>query len=196
MDDSDGGCDCDPRCQQPNPWKNPWQRQIATIRIADGDAVSASGREIWNLLTQRGIDNVMLTGVHTNMCVLGRPFGLRQMAKNGKDVVLVRDLTDSLYNSRKAPFVSHARGTELVVEHIEKYVCPSVLSDDVLGKVPRPRVVFVIGEDEYDTQHTLPDFARASCCRAVSTAPSSIPTRRILTTFPAWTCCATPTCLC
>ena len=35
------------------------------------------------------------------MCVLGRPFGLRQMAKNGKNVVLMRDMTDTMYNPAK-----------------------------------------------------------------------------------------------
>ena len=51
-----------------------------------------------NLLEQRGIENVILLGVHTNMCVLGRPFGIRQMVYQGKNVVLVRDLTDAMYN--------------------------------------------------------------------------------------------------
>jgi nicotinamidase-related amidase/type 1 glutamine amidotransferase len=161
IDDNDSGCDDDPRCVTPNPWKQPWKRQIATIHVADCDAVSDSGREIWNLLSQRGIENVMLTGVHTNKCVLGRPFGLRQMAKNGKNVVLLRDLTDSLYDSRKAPFVSHERGTDLVIEHIERYVCPTVLSGELLGEARRPHAVFVIGEDEYHTDKTLPEFARA-----------------------------------
>ncbi len=45
-----------------------------------------------------GSSNVILLGVHPNMCVLGRPFGLRQMAKNGKNVVLMRDMTDTMYN--------------------------------------------------------------------------------------------------
>ena len=51
----------------------------------------------------RGINNVILLGVHTNMCVLGRPFGLRQMAKNGKNVVLMRDMTDTMYNPTAGP---------------------------------------------------------------------------------------------
>jgi hypothetical protein len=37
-----------------------------------------------------------------------------------------------MYNPKKAPFVSHDEGTELVVKHIEKYWCPSVLSKDLL----------------------------------------------------------------
>jgi type 1 glutamine amidotransferase/nicotinamidase-related amidase len=157
IDDSDGGCDCQPQC----PTHSPWTRQIDAIKIEESDAVSDSGREIWNLLAARGIKHVLLMGVHTNMCVAGRPFGLRQMAKNGKDIALVRDLTDSMYNSRRAPFVCHRRGTELVIEHLETYVCGTVLADDIVGEPRRPHVVFVIGEDEYGTHETLPEFARA-----------------------------------
>src|SRR5437899_1248265 len=72
-------------------------------------------------------------GVHANMCVLGRPFGLRQMAQNGKHVVLMRDMTDTMYNPSRWPYVGHFHGTELVVEHIEKFVCPTITSDQVLG---------------------------------------------------------------
>ena len=85
IDQSDGGCDDGPQCPQGSPWKS----QIAAIEIRDEDAISDSGTEIWNLLESRGIKNVMLMGVHTNMCVLGRPFGLRNLAKAGKNVVLV-----------------------------------------------------------------------------------------------------------
>ncbi len=156
IDDSDNGCDCRPACQPRDPV---WKRQIDLIEIAPDDVVSDSGRELWNLFTQRGVENVILMGVHTNMCVLGRSFGLRQWARNGKRVVLVRDLTDSLYNPRKPPFVYHRRGTEMVVEHIEKYVCASITSADLLGDPAPPHVVFLIGEDEYRTEESLPAFA-------------------------------------
>jgi nicotinamidase-related amidase len=111
----------------------PWKSQHAGLKIHDQDAISDSGVEVWNLLEERGINNVILLGVHTNMCVLGRPFGLRQMAKNGKNVVLVRDLTDTMYNPKRSPFVSHFEGTKLIIEHVEKFVCPTITSDQVLG---------------------------------------------------------------
>ncbi len=157
IDDSDGGCDDEPTCPQGSPWK----RQIDAIEIAPGDAVTDSGPEFWNLLSQRGVKNVIVMGVHTNMCVSGRPFALRQMAKNGKNVFLARDLTDSMYNSRRSPFVHHRRGTELVIEHIEKHICPTILAADIAGDPPQPHAVFMIGEDEYDTKRTLPAFARS-----------------------------------
>ncbi|MHC4616639.1 MAG: ThuA domain-containing protein [Planctomycetota bacterium] len=163
IDQSDGGCDCEPRCKG----GHPWQKQIETIEISGADAISDSGVEIWNLLEQHGIKNVIILGVHTNMCVLGRPFGLRNMARSGKNVVLVRDLTDTMYNHRMSPYVNHFTGTDLTVEHIEKYVCPTVTSAQLIDRPAfrfqqdqRPRVVFVIAENEYDADKTLPDFAR------------------------------------
>ena len=145
----------------------PWKSEYDVLKMDERDAISDSGVEIWNLLEQRGIDNVILLGVHTNMCVLGRPFGLRQLAKNGKNVVLMRDMTDTMYNPARWPNVSHFRGTDLIVEHVEKYVCPSVTSDQILGGKPfrfkddiRPLVVLAISEDEYKTEQTLPAFVR------------------------------------
>ena len=49
----------------------PWKAQNDLLKIHDEDAISDSGVEIWNLLEHRGIKNVILLGVHTNMCVLG-----------------------------------------------------------------------------------------------------------------------------
>jgi type 1 glutamine amidotransferase/nicotinamidase-related amidase len=162
IDQADGGCDCQPKCPQGHPWK----RQIDTIEIDDADAVSDSGIEIGNLLAQRGIDNVILVGVHTNMCVIGRPFGLRNMVRLGKNVVLVRDLTDTMYDSRQRPRVSHVRGTELIVEYIEKHVCPTIVSSSLLGgpafrfaEDTRPHVALIVSDDHYHADKTLPVFA-------------------------------------
>jgi nicotinamidase-related amidase len=131
IDDSDGGCDCKPQCKS----HRAWSRQIDTIEIAEGDAITDSA-EAYNFMKQHGIENVIVLGVHTNMCVLGRPFSIRQMCYQGQNVVLVRDLTDTMYNSRKAPFVSHFEGTDLVVEHIEKHWCPTITSADLVGGEP------------------------------------------------------------
>jgi len=117
--------------------KAPWTRQLDGLQIDQTrDAVSDSGLEIWNLLEAQGIQNVLLMGVHANMCVAGRPFGLRQMVKNGRRVALVRDLTDSMYNPERWPFVSHQRGTELFIEHVEKRICATVTSDQIAGDKP------------------------------------------------------------
>ncbi|HIG82873.1 MAG TPA: hypothetical protein EYG40_08505 [Verrucomicrobia bacterium] len=176
IDHSDGGEDDEPdehkkwsqklQSMGRNP-RSPWKRQIDLIKIDnDRDYITDSGVENWNILESKKIKNVMVLGVHTNMCVLGRPFGLRQLAKNGKNVVLVRDLTDTMYNPKMSPFVSHFAGTDLIVRHIEKYVCPTISSEDIVGKSftkfksdNRPKILFLIGEKEYFTKVTLPAYA-------------------------------------
>jgi type 1 glutamine amidotransferase/nicotinamidase-related amidase len=163
IDDTDGGCDCERTWKPGDPY--PWTRQIATLEIKDGDAVTDSA-EAYYLMRQRGVENLIVMGVHTNMCVLGRPFSIRQMVYQGMNVALMRDLTDTMYNPEKAPYVSHFTGTDLVVEHIEKKWCPSLTSGDFLdGKEfrfkndKRPHLVIVSAEDEYKTSITLPKFA-------------------------------------
>jgi nicotinamidase-related amidase len=132
IDDSDMGCDCPIKCEI----REAWTRQNEQIEIWPQDAISHDGQETWNLLAERGIDNVILVGVHLNMCVLGRPFGIRQMVHLGKNVVLLRDMTDSMYDHRMRPFVDHFAGHDLVIEHVEQHWCPSALSSDLTGEAP------------------------------------------------------------
>src|SRR5262245_38087668 len=162
IDDSNP-CDCETSWKKGDPY--PWTRQIATLEIMDGDAITDSG-EAYYLMRQRGVKNVIVMGVHTNMCVLGRPFSIRQMVYQGMNVALMRDMTDTMYNPAQRPFVSHFTGTDLIVEHIERHWCPTLTSVDFLGgkefRFPadeRPHVVILIGEEEYQTATTLPKFA-------------------------------------
>jgi hypothetical protein len=128
--------DCDdpvPRycahCLPEKPW--PWTRQNAAIVISGFDGVTEDGTEIYNFCRAEGIKNLAIMGVHTNYCVTNRSFGIRQMVRLGMNMVLVRDLTDAMYDPRERPYVSQARGSELVVEHIERYLCPSILAEDL-----------------------------------------------------------------
>jgi type 1 glutamine amidotransferase/nicotinamidase-related amidase len=164
IDDSDGGCDTDAPWPKGAPY--PWTRQIATLEIHEGDAVTDSA-EAFHLMRQRGITNVLVMGVHLNMCVLGRPFSIRQMVNQGQNVLLVRDLTDTMYNPRRSPYVAHCVGNDLMIEHVERYWCPTIASTALLGGAEfrfsddkRPHAVILIGEDEYKTWETLPRFAK------------------------------------
>ncbi|HXT60479.1 MAG TPA: isochorismatase family protein [Pirellulales bacterium] len=164
FDNSKDRCDCTPQC----PHGHPWKRQIDALEIADEDAITDNAEAIY-LMRQRGIDRVIVMGVHANICVLRRPFAVRQLLAQGQQVVVMRDLTDSMHDSASPPAgLDHFRATERIVEHIEKYWCPTITSQDFLGGAafefredPRPHVVLLIGEDEYQTDRTLPAFADA-----------------------------------
>jgi nicotinamidase-related amidase len=126
IDDTGGGCDTEDASYKA------WTRENATLPVGDADVISDDGPQIYSFLRERGIRNLLVMGVHVNMCVLNRSFAIKKMTNWGVRCVLVRDLTDSMYNPKDRPFVTHDRGTELVVEHIERYWCPSVVSADVL----------------------------------------------------------------
>jgi nicotinamidase-related amidase len=127
IDDSRGGCDT-----EADQVYQAWTRQHAAIQIAAQDLISDNGAEIYNALQARGIDTLLVAGVHTNMCILNRSFAIKQMTKWGVRCILLRDLTDAMYSPKDRPYVSHEAGTELVIQHIEKYWCPTALSSDLL----------------------------------------------------------------
>jgi nicotinamidase-related amidase len=125
IDDSKGGCDTT------ETFYKAWTRQNASLHIAPNDLISDKGDEVYSALKLRGIRTVLIAGVHANMCILNRPFAIKQLTKWGFRCILVRDLTDAMYNPQDRPYVSHQRGTELVIEYIEKYWAPTVLSSDL-----------------------------------------------------------------
>lgn len=132
IDDSDGGCDTPGDKEH-----QAWSRENPLLSMGPNDAISDDGDQVYSLIRDRGIHTLFIMGVHANMCILGRSFAIREMTRRGIQCVLVRDLTDSMYNPARRPFVSHAAGTELVIEHIEKYWCPSVLSSDLVAAMAK-----------------------------------------------------------
>ena len=161
VDQSDEGCE-NPECK---PHKV-WTKQMDALTITDKDLISDSGAEIGAYFSRKGVKNVILMGVHTNMCIIARSFGLRAMTRMGMNVVLMRDMTDLMYNSKMPPYVNHFAGLDRMVDYIETYVCPTVVSTDFTGKKQfrfkddtRPRIAFVTAESEYRANQRLPEFA-------------------------------------
>ena len=132
IDSSDGGCSDNTS----GPERRVWTREIATIDIKPIDGISDNGDEVYNFMRQKGVENVIMMGVHTNMCVLNRPYAIKAFVKKGLRVALMRDMTDTMYNPKKSPFVDHFSGTDLMIEFIEKYWCPTLTSDQIIGGEP------------------------------------------------------------
>jgi nicotinamidase-related amidase len=125
IDDSDGGSDS---ADQYPPNTKVWKRQTEKIGIDHSrDLVCGDeGERLHAFLASRGIKFLIYVGVHTNMCILNRSFGIKSMLRRGYKTVLARDLTDAMYNPEKPPYVSHGEGTALVVGYIEKFYCPTI----------------------------------------------------------------------
>lgn len=135
IDATGGGCDtlpdhAHPKYERGMPY--PWSRQHPAIEIDQArDLISDNGKDLYAAYRQRGIGHVLIMGVHTNMCILNRTFAIKQLVRWGIDVALLRDLTDTMYNPARPPYVSHEEGTQLVVGYIERFWCPTVASDEL-----------------------------------------------------------------
>lgn len=127
IDDSDGGCDT------PAKQYDAWSREISTLAIKPGDVISDNGEEIYNVLQQHHIETVLYVGVASDMCVLDRTFGIKQMSRWGVRCILIRDMTDAMYDSRMKPYVSHTKANDMVIQYIEQYWAPTVTSNQVLS---------------------------------------------------------------
>jgi nicotinamidase-related amidase len=127
-DDTPCSCELGEPCTTGGP-PYPWTHQIESIEISSFDAVTDSGEELLALLEERGIDDVVVMGVHANRCVLGRPYGIRQLVYWGKRPVLCRDLTDSYHRDPHG----HLWGNEQMIAHIERHWCPTLTSDQLVG---------------------------------------------------------------
>jgi len=126
IDDKRGGCDT------PDQFYKAWTREHPGLRIDASDVISDNGAEIYSFLRQRDMRTLLVMGVHTNMCVLNRTFAIKRMTALGIRCILVRDLTDAMYNPEDSPHVSHDAGTQLVIEYIEKFWAPTTTSFDLL----------------------------------------------------------------
>jgi hypothetical protein len=125
----DEACRRDGPARQRSCGPTPWTHQIESIEIAPADAATDDGNELLALLEGRGIRDVVIMGVHANRCVLGRPYGIRQLVYWEKQPILCRDLTDSYHRDPRG----HLWGNEQMISHIERYWCPSLTSDQLVG---------------------------------------------------------------
>jgi nicotinamidase-related amidase len=130
IDDTGGGSDT----EDPFPvGHKAWARQHEAIHIHDDlDIITDEGGLLASYLKSEDRDQVLMTGVHTNMCVLHRSFGLIALGSMGFACVLVADLTDAMYDPARSPYVNHDEGTQLVVKYIESFVAPTTLSNEVV----------------------------------------------------------------
>jgi nicotinamidase-related amidase len=160
IDDSDGGYDAATD-------KNPTFKRSEVdfhpgVEMMEGDALSGLNKEILNYLYYKKIELLLVCGAHTNMCVLDRPYGLKGLVRYGFPCALVRDLTDSMYNPKKAPYVSHDEGTALCVDFIEKHVCPSVVSAEMIQFPEKAKIIIMDVDETICTKRHDQDYSQST----------------------------------
>jgi nicotinamidase-related amidase len=115
-------CPDRPECAEPSgpPW--PWTRQHPAIEIDPADAVLDGGEEMLAVVADRNIEHVFVAGVHTNLCVVQRPFGIAALCDAGISCSLLGDLTEAMPPAF----------TDAALDHIDRYFCPVISSDEIV----------------------------------------------------------------
>jgi len=112
----------------------PKAKKIHPLLIIKKDdiIIDTDKQEVYNVLNYYNISNVILMGVHSNDCIINKPYGLKQLKKWGFKTLLVRDLTDSFYSSFK---YNHLEANEKAIEYIEKYFSSTITSVELIEKI-------------------------------------------------------------
>lgn len=110
-----------------------WTRQTDILKIEKEDLISSDGNEVVNILMNQKINFVLYAGVHSNVCILKNPVGMRNLKTEGFQVVLIRDLTDSL-TKKSSQFPTQERRNQAVIDHINTYVAPTIHSNQLKHK--------------------------------------------------------------
>ncbi|MFZ5830192.1 MAG: isochorismatase family protein [Planctomycetota bacterium] len=140
-------------------------RQHPAIEPQSGDAITDSGAELGNLLAARGIDHLILLGADADGSMLSAWVGVKNLLASGRDVVVVRDLVDIAPRSDEPAAEHHARRDQWA-RYLERLGCASITSDQLLKDAVfafpddrRPHIVFLVNEDEYFANETMPPLA-------------------------------------
>ena len=127
-----GGCACGrERCAV----NYGWDGMHPALRIADADLMPDTQGEVYAICQQSGLTHLIYVGFHTQVCLLGKPIGLKAMKSAGLRCVLARDMTDAHPGYDPSRNFTPDLNTQQVVEHFEKHLAPTISFQDELAKL-------------------------------------------------------------
>lgn len=127
-----GGCACGrERCAV----NYGWDGMHPALRIGEADLMPDSQAEVYAICQKFGLTHLIYVGFHTQVCLLGKPMGLKAMKSAGLRCVLARDMTDAHPGYDPSRNFTPDLNTEQVVEHFEKHLSPTISFQAELAKL-------------------------------------------------------------
>ncbi|MFN8708754.1 MAG: NPCBM/NEW2 domain-containing protein [Planctomyces sp.] len=127
-----GGCACgNERCAG----NYGWDGMHPGLRIGENDLMPDSQAEVYAICRQAGLTHLIYTGFHTQVCLLGKPMGLKAMKSAGLTCLLARDMTDAHPGYDPARQFTPDLNTAQVVEHFEKHLAPTIDLEQELTRI-------------------------------------------------------------
>ena len=102
------------------------------IEISNTDSMTDNSKELLNYLYHHKIKLCLIVGVHTNMCVLDRPYGMKNIARYGFPMAIVRDLADPMIKPDGIIIKDRDVALEKIIHYVEQYFAPSIDSRDIM----------------------------------------------------------------
>jgi hypothetical protein len=136
-----GGCACGrERCAV----NYGWDGMHPALRIAETDLMPDTQAEVYAVCKKYALTHLIYVGFHTQVCLLGKPMGLRAMKSAGLHCVLARDMTDAHPGYDPSRDFTPDLNTEQVVEHFEKHLAPTISFQQELTKLGKWDASWVI----------------------------------------------------
>lgn len=118
-----GGCACGrERCAG----NFGWDGMHPALKIGEDDLMPDTQAEVYAICQKYGLTHLIYVGFHTQVCLLGKPMGLRAMKEAGLNCVLARDMTDAHPGYDPSRNFTPDLNTDQVVEHFEKHLAPTI----------------------------------------------------------------------
>ncbi|MDR1382624.1 MAG: NPCBM/NEW2 domain-containing protein [Planctomycetaceae bacterium] len=130
-----------------------WDGMNPDLTLGENDLFSSSTDEIYSLLAARGITNIIYAGVHTNMCVFGKPGAMSNMWKAGFRCLLARDLNDAFTHYDPVAGYTPEMGTAEINENLQKSGIPCINMGEELRRLLK-------SEDSLLNSETPLDYVR------------------------------------
>ena len=126
-----GGCGCGKdRCVV----NYGWDGMNPGLRIDGHDLMPDTLQEVYSICKERGLTHLIYMGVHTQVCVLRKSMGLKNLKAAGLNCILARDLTDAHPGYKPEIGFTPDTHTAEVVAHFERYLAPTLdFGDEMAG---------------------------------------------------------------
>jgi hypothetical protein len=102
--------------------------------VAQSDWIVCGLEEVYAICKQQGITNIIFMGLHTNMCLFGKPDALKPMYGTGIDCYVTRDINDAFTHYEPAAGFTPDDGTAWIDDDLERAGVPLIYMADEMRK--------------------------------------------------------------
>lgn len=112
-------------------YTNNVNNQHPDLKMQGDEYIALTQQEAYNVLKHRNITHIIYTGFATNMCLWGKPTGMKYMRQFGFRCMVARDLTEAITRYAEESF-NPTQGTLEVLELIERELAPTISMEHTL----------------------------------------------------------------